>query len=144
MAQPGLEGRVGAEEWRGRVDLAAMYRIFDHLGWTDLLDTHMSVRVPGEPDRFLINHYEEMFDEITASGLIKMDLDGKNKRQAASKPGGDGELEDGVALQAEEDLFNDPYGVLARLFYAAPDAQSRITTCTYQTPCTVRASAALC
>ena len=42
-------------------------------------------------------------------------LDGKNKRQAASKPGGDGELEDGVALQAEEDLFNDPYGVLARL-----------------------------
>jgi len=63
-------------EWQARCDLAALYRICDHLGWTDLLDTHMSVRVPGEPDCFLINHYEEMFDEITASSLIKMDLDG--------------------------------------------------------------------
>jgi ribulose-5-phosphate 4-epimerase/fuculose-1-phosphate aldolase len=64
-------------EWAARCELAALYRVVDHLGWTDLLDTHMSVRVPGEPDCFLINHYEEMFDEITASSLIKMDLDGK-------------------------------------------------------------------
>jgi ribulose-5-phosphate 4-epimerase/fuculose-1-phosphate aldolase len=64
-------------EWQSRCDLAALYRVVDHLGWTDLIDTHMSVRVPGEPDCFLINHYEEMFDEITASSLIKMDLDGK-------------------------------------------------------------------
>ena len=64
-------------EWKVRCDLAALYRICDHLGWTDLLDTHMSVRVPGEPNCFLINHYEENFDEITASSLIKMDLDGK-------------------------------------------------------------------
>ncbi len=64
-------------EWQARCDLAALYRICDHLGWTDLLDTHMSVRVPGEPNCFLINHYEENFDEITASSLIKMDLDGK-------------------------------------------------------------------
>jgi ribulose-5-phosphate 4-epimerase/fuculose-1-phosphate aldolase len=63
-------------EWRTRCDLAALYRIVDHLGWTDLLDTHMSARVPGEPGRFLINHYEEMFDEITASSLIKMDVEG--------------------------------------------------------------------
>jgi ribulose-5-phosphate 4-epimerase/fuculose-1-phosphate aldolase len=63
-------------EWQTRCDLAALYRIVDHLGWTDMLDTHMSARVPGEPDHFLINHYEEMFDEITASSLIKMDLDG--------------------------------------------------------------------
>ena len=64
-------------EWNARCDLAALYRICDDLGWTDLIDTHMSVRVPGEPSCFLINHYEEMFDEITASSLIKMDIDGK-------------------------------------------------------------------
>ncbi len=63
-------------EWQSRCELAALYRIVDHLGWTDLLDTHMSVRVPGEPNCFLINHYEELFDEITASSLIKMDIDG--------------------------------------------------------------------
>jgi ribulose-5-phosphate 4-epimerase/fuculose-1-phosphate aldolase len=74
-----VQGGVGVSEaeWKARCELAALYRVVDRLGWTDLLDTHMSVRVPGEPDRFLINHYEEMFDEITASSLIKMDLDGK-------------------------------------------------------------------
>lgn len=74
-----VQGGIGMSEaeWTARCELAALYRVVDHLGWTDLLDTHMSVRVPGEPDRFLINHYEEMFDEITASSLIKMDLDGK-------------------------------------------------------------------
>ena len=63
-------------EWQARCDLAALYRIVDHFGWTDILATHMSARVPGEPDAFLINHYEEMFHEITASSLIKMDLEG--------------------------------------------------------------------
>jgi len=68
---------ISEAEWKVRCDLAALYRICDDLGWTDLIDTHMSVRVPGEPNCFLINHYEEMFDEITASSLIKMDIDGK-------------------------------------------------------------------
>lgn len=63
-------------ERQARRDLAALYRIVDHFGWTDILATHMSVRIPGEPNTFLINHYEEMFHEITASSLIKMDLDG--------------------------------------------------------------------
>ena len=63
-------------EWRARCDLAALYHIVQHLGWTDLINTHMSVRVPGEPDHFLINRYGEMFDEVTASSLIKMDMDG--------------------------------------------------------------------
>lgn len=73
-----VQGSVGMSdaEWNARCDLAALYRICEDLGWTDLIDTHMSVRVPGEPNAFLINHYEEMFDEITASSLIKMDLDG--------------------------------------------------------------------
>jgi ribulose-5-phosphate 4-epimerase/fuculose-1-phosphate aldolase len=68
---------ISEAEWKARCDLAALYRICDDLGWTDLIDTHMSVRVPGEHNCFLINHYEEMFDEITASSLIKMDIDGK-------------------------------------------------------------------
>ena len=74
-----VQDRVGMSEaeWTARCELAALYRVVDHLGWTDLIDTHMSLRVPGEPQCFLINHYEEMFDEITASSLIKMDLDGK-------------------------------------------------------------------
>ena len=65
-----------AAEWQARCDLAALYRIVDHLGWTDILNTHMSMRIPGESNTFLINHCEEMFHEITASSLIKMDLDG--------------------------------------------------------------------
>ena len=49
-------------EWEARCELAALYRVVDHLGWTDLINTHMSVRVPGEPNAFLINSYGEMFD----------------------------------------------------------------------------------
>ncbi|MDB5414326.1 MAG: uncharacterized protein JWR10_2661 [Rubritepida sp.] len=64
-------------EWGARCDLAALYRIVEHLGWTDLLETHMTVRVPGEPGTFLINNYGDMFDEITASSLVKMDLEGR-------------------------------------------------------------------
>ncbi len=63
-------------EWQTRCDLAALYRVVDHLGWTDLVNTHMSARIPDEPDTFLINRYGEMFDEVTASSLVKMDMDG--------------------------------------------------------------------
>lgn len=63
-------------EWRTRCDLAALYHVVNHLGWTDLINTHMSARVPGEPENFLINRYGEMFDEITASSLVKMDMQG--------------------------------------------------------------------
>lgn len=63
-------------EWQARCDLAALYHIANHLGWTDLINTHMSARVPDEPDTFLINSYGEMFDEITASSLVKMDFAG--------------------------------------------------------------------
>src|ERR1051326_5044970 len=63
-------------EWRARRELAALYRVVDFLGLTDTINTHFSVRVPGEPDCFLINNYGEMFDEITASSLIKMDMRG--------------------------------------------------------------------
>jgi ribulose-5-phosphate 4-epimerase/fuculose-1-phosphate aldolase len=63
-------------EWQARCDLAALYHICDYFGWTDTINTHMSVRIPGEPDHFLINRYGEMFDEVTASSLLKMDLEG--------------------------------------------------------------------
>jgi ribulose-5-phosphate 4-epimerase/fuculose-1-phosphate aldolase len=63
-------------EWTARVELAALYHVCNDLGWTDLINTHMSARIPGEPEHFLINRYGEMFDEITASSLVKMDMDG--------------------------------------------------------------------
>ena len=63
-------------EWQTRCELAALYHVVDYLGWTDLINTHMSARIPDEPDTFLINNYGEMFDEITASSLVKMDMDG--------------------------------------------------------------------
>ena len=64
------------EEWRLRVDLAAVYRLFVKYGWTDLVFTHCSARVPGHPGQYLINPYGLMFDEITASSLIKVDFSG--------------------------------------------------------------------
>lgn len=67
---------VSAEEWQVRVDLAAAYRLVDHYGWTDLIFTHLSARVPGPEHHFLINPYGMMFDEVTASNLVKIDLDG--------------------------------------------------------------------
>jgi ribulose-5-phosphate 4-epimerase/fuculose-1-phosphate aldolase len=70
------EKNMSEAEWQTRCDLAALYRIADHLGWTDLLQTHISARIPGEPNTFLINRFGDMFDEINASGLVKMDLDG--------------------------------------------------------------------
>ena len=63
-------------EWQTRCELAALYHVVQHLGWSDLINTHMSARIPGEPNTFLINNYGEMFDEITASSLVKMDMDG--------------------------------------------------------------------
>ena len=63
-------------EWQARCDLAALYRVVDHMNWTDLINTHMSARIPDAPNHFLINRYGETFDEITASSLIKMDFDG--------------------------------------------------------------------
>lgn len=63
-------------EWQTRCDLAALYHVVNHLGWTDLINTHMSARIPDQPDTFLINNYGDMFDEITASSLVKMDMTG--------------------------------------------------------------------
>ncbi|RYF68663.1 MAG: class II aldolase/adducin family protein [Comamonadaceae bacterium] len=68
--------QVTPEEWQTRVELAAAYRLVAHFGWDDLIFTHISARVPGEPDQFLINPYGMLFDEITASSLVKVDHHG--------------------------------------------------------------------
>lgn len=63
-------------EWQVRCDLAACYRLFVKYGWTDLIFTHLSARVPGHDDQYLINPYGLLFHEINASNLIKVDFDG--------------------------------------------------------------------
>jgi len=71
-----VRSRVSAEEWQVRVDLAAAYRLVAHYRWTDMIFTHLSARVPGPEHHFLINPYGLLFDEVTASSLVKVDLDG--------------------------------------------------------------------
>ena len=73
MKIPSLKEVVSAEEWQLRVDLAAAYRLVAAYGWSDLIFTHISARIPGPEHNFLINPYGLMFDEITASSLIKID-----------------------------------------------------------------------
>jgi ribulose-5-phosphate 4-epimerase/fuculose-1-phosphate aldolase len=75
--QPHLNVRdqVTPEEWGQRVALAATYRLVAHFGWDDLIFTHLSARVPGPDHHFLINPFGMTFDEITASSLVKVDLD---------------------------------------------------------------------
>ena len=71
-----IREQVSEEEWETRVNLAACYRLVDHYDMSDLLGTHISARVPGEDNTFLLNPYGMYFDEITASSLIKVDYDG--------------------------------------------------------------------
>ena len=73
---PSLEGKVSDAEWTLRVDLAAAYRIIADYRWDDLIFTHLSVRIPGPEHHFLLNPYNLMFEEITASSLIKVDIHG--------------------------------------------------------------------
>ena len=73
---PSLRDQVSSEEWKMRVDLAACYRLVALWDMVDMIANHISARVPGEPDHFLINAYGMLHEEITASSLIKIDLDG--------------------------------------------------------------------
>jgi ribulose-5-phosphate 4-epimerase/fuculose-1-phosphate aldolase len=71
-----VEQQVSPEEWQARVDLAALYRLTALYQWDDLVFTHISMRVPGPEHHFLINPYGFLFEEITASSLVKVDLKG--------------------------------------------------------------------
>ena len=77
MINTSLKGQVSEAEWKARVDLAAMYRLTALYGWDDMIFTHISHRVPGPEHHFLINPYGFLFEEITASSLVKVDLDGQ-------------------------------------------------------------------
>ncbi|MDJ0904684.1 MAG: class II aldolase/adducin family protein [Woeseiaceae bacterium] len=72
-----VRSQVSAEEWAVRVDLAACYRLIAMYGWDDLVFTHISARVPGPDEHFLINAYGMLFEEMTASSLVKVDLAGE-------------------------------------------------------------------
>ena len=74
MNTPSLQAHVSPEEWQLRLDLAAAYRLVALYGWSDLVFTHISARIPGPEHHFLINPYGLMFDEITASSLVKVDM----------------------------------------------------------------------
>ena len=77
VSAPSLRGKVSEAEWQARVDRAALYRLVALYGWDDLIFTHISARIPGPEHHFLINPYGLFFEEMTASALVKIDLDGE-------------------------------------------------------------------
>jgi ribulose-5-phosphate 4-epimerase/fuculose-1-phosphate aldolase len=77
LEMPSVRQRVSDEEWQARVDLAAAYRLSAHYGWTHMINNHISVRVPGTEDQFLLNPYGFLYEQITASSLVKIDVDGR-------------------------------------------------------------------
>jgi len=72
-----LRAQVSDAEWSARVELAAAYRIFAYLGWTELIYNHLSLRVPDQPGHLLLNPFGLAYDEVCASNLVKIDLDGQ-------------------------------------------------------------------
>ncbi len=81
-----IRGQVSAEEWEARVELAAGHRVLAHYGVNDLTYNHFALRVPDEPDRMLVKRTDWMFSEVTASSLVKTDLDGNVIIPADSPP----------------------------------------------------------
>jgi len=77
LALLSMKNACSDAEWNARVDLAACYRLIDLYGMSDMTANHISARVPGEDNAFLINPYGMLYEEITASSLVKIDIDGK-------------------------------------------------------------------
>ena len=77
LTVPSVREQVSLEEWQIRKDLAAAYRLFALFGWDDIVFTHLSARLPGPEHHFLINPYGWLFEEMTASSLVKVDLQGR-------------------------------------------------------------------
>ena len=97
------KGQVSAEEWAVRADLAAAYRAVALFGWDDLVFTHISARVPGPDHHFLINPYGMMFEEITASSLVKIDLQGRKVLESPFEINPAGFTIHGAVHEARED-----------------------------------------
>ena len=113
-----LEGKVSDAEWRLRCDLAATYRLCALYGWTDLVFTHISARLPDEngEERFLINPYGVMFDEMTASSLVKIDMNGVPQQETPYFTNPAGFTIHSAVHSAREDAgcvihVHTPYGV---------------------------------
>jgi ribulose-5-phosphate 4-epimerase/fuculose-1-phosphate aldolase len=98
-----LREQVTDAEWRARVDLAALYRLVAAYGWDDLLLAHLSLRLPDEP-AYLINPYGLLFDEITASSLLKVDFSGKKLLPSDYDVSPEANVIHGVILQARRDV----------------------------------------
>jgi len=111
-----LNAACSTEEWRARVDLAALYHLVALEGWDDLIFTHISARIPGPEHHFLINPYGLLFEEVTASSLVKIDLNGNilQETQYAINPAGF-TIHSAIHAAREDALFvmhlHNDYGV---------------------------------
>ena len=83
---PSVRARVSEDEWQARVELAAAYRLVAHYGWTHPINNHISLRVPNTADQFLINPYGLLYEQITASSLVKIDVDGNVLEDSPYQP----------------------------------------------------------
>lgn len=95
---------VSAEEWQARVELAACHRLLAHFGITDLTHNHLTARVPSEPDHMLIKQADALFDEVTASSLVKYDFDGNPCQDGFGKLRGGGLVIHAGLFAAREDV----------------------------------------
>ncbi len=85
---PATRAAMSSEEWQARVDLAAVYRLCAHYGWDDVIYNHCSMRVPGEPSKFLMKQHELLWTEVTASNLRKVDMnDDLDEKSGVNRPG---------------------------------------------------------
>jgi ribulose-5-phosphate 4-epimerase/fuculose-1-phosphate aldolase len=100
-----LRDKVTPEEWQARVDLAALYRLVAMHGWDDLIYTHISARIPGPEHHFLINPYGMLFEEITASSLVKISLDGEILQDTPYKVNKAGFVIHGAIHEARDDAL---------------------------------------
>ncbi|MCA3091189.1 MAG: class II aldolase/adducin family protein [Rhodocyclaceae bacterium] len=98
-----VRSRVSTDEWTARVDLACCYRLLAHYGSNDLTYNHLSIRVPGEPQHLLIKPPTMMFEEVTASSLLKFDFDGTPRQDSPRLRGGGLVIHAGL-LAARPDL----------------------------------------
>jgi len=82
------QDRIAPAEWQARVDLAAVYRLLAHYGWDDVIYNHSSMRVPGEPRMFLMKKHELLYTEVTASNLVKVNMDEDlDEKSGVNRPG---------------------------------------------------------
>ena len=103
-AHAGIPLRVSDAEWQARLQLAAAHRVMAHFGFSDLAHNHCCVRVPDEPDAFLIKAADAFFEEVTASTLVKYDFEGNPRQEGAAKLRGGGLIIHAGLMAARPDI----------------------------------------